>query len=71
MYRAIDKLERLGPKAVFDLLTNGRRDRSGDFTPGAGFGLQQACFIMGALGVQTRVLCYRPEIGYAMVYVGD
>jgi histidyl-tRNA synthetase len=34
--RAIDKLDRLGPDAVFSLLTNGRKDESGDFTKGAG-----------------------------------
>lgn len=71
VYRAIDKLDRLGPKAVFELLTNGRMDASGDFTPGAGMGLEGARFIMMSIGVRTRVLCYRPEIGYAMVYVGE
>ncbi|MBV8107507.1 MAG: histidine--tRNA ligase [Hyphomicrobiales bacterium] len=34
--RAIDKLDRLGPDGVFDLLGSGRRDESGDFTKGAG-----------------------------------
>ena len=34
--RAIDKLDRLGPRGVADLLGKGRRDESGDFTPGAG-----------------------------------
>jgi histidyl-tRNA synthetase len=34
--RAIDKLDRLGPAGVFDLLGPGRRDESGDFTRGAG-----------------------------------
>jgi histidyl-tRNA synthetase len=34
--RAIDKLDRLGPDAVFYLLTSGRKDESGDFTKGAG-----------------------------------
>ena len=34
--RAIDKLDRLGPNGVFQLLTTGRKDESGDFTKGAG-----------------------------------
>jgi histidyl-tRNA synthetase len=34
--RAIDKLDRLGPVGVFELLTSGRKDESGDFTKGAG-----------------------------------
>ena len=34
--RAIDKLDRLGPRAVAHLLGPGRRDESGDFTPGMG-----------------------------------
>lgn len=34
--RAVDKLDRLGPDGVALLLGAGRRDESGDFTPGAG-----------------------------------
>jgi len=34
--RAIDKLDRLGPEGVKQLLGAGRKDESGDFTPGAG-----------------------------------
>jgi histidyl-tRNA synthetase len=34
--RALDKLDRLGEAGVADLLGKGRRDESGDFTPGAG-----------------------------------
>jgi histidyl-tRNA synthetase len=34
--RALDKLERLGPQAVRELLGKGRKDESGDFTKGAG-----------------------------------
>jgi histidyl-tRNA synthetase len=33
--RAIDKLDRLGPNGVRDLLGKGRKDESGDFTKGA------------------------------------
>ncbi len=34
--RALDKLDRLGPSGVADLLGAGRKDESGDFTKGAG-----------------------------------
>src|SRR3712207_3575249 len=34
--RAIDKLDRLGPEGVSQLLGHGRKDESGDFTKGAG-----------------------------------
>jgi len=34
--RAIDKLDKFGVEGVKQLLGNGRRDESGDFTPGAG-----------------------------------
>jgi len=34
--RALDKLDRLGPEGVADLLGKGRMDESGDFTKGAG-----------------------------------
>ncbi|MEI9990212.1 MAG: histidine--tRNA ligase [Rhizomicrobium sp.] len=34
--RAMDKLDRLGPDGVALLLGKGRKDESGDFTPGAG-----------------------------------
>ena len=36
--RAIDKLDRLGPDGVRELLGPGRKDESGDFTKGAGLG---------------------------------
>src|SRR5712671_6003686 len=39
--RAIDKLDRLGVEGVRQLLGGGRKDESGDFTPGAGLGHQQ------------------------------
>jgi histidyl-tRNA synthetase len=35
-YRSIDKLSRLGSLGVGELLGRGRKDESGDFTPGAG-----------------------------------
>jgi histidyl-tRNA synthetase len=46
--RAIDKYDRLGREGVEHLLGRGRKDESGDFTPGAGLDAQQI----------TRVLDY-------------
>jgi histidyl-tRNA synthetase len=40
--RAIDKLDRLGVEGVRLLLGKGRKDESGDFTPGAGLDEEQA-----------------------------
>ncbi len=44
--RAIDKLDRLGPDSVLQLLTTGRKDESGDFTPGAGLERDKAQLIL-------------------------
>ena len=48
VFRAVDKLDRLGLAAVEALLGAGRRDESGDFTPGAGL----------AAGQIERVMAY-------------
>ena len=45
--RAIDKLDRLGPKGVEALLGKGRMDESGDFTQGAGLSVEQIKPVMG------------------------
>ncbi len=45
--RAIDKLDRLGTQGVRDLLGEGRKDGSGDFTKGAGLSDEQATIVMG------------------------
>lgn len=45
--RAIDKLDRLGAAGVALLLGAGRRDESGDFTPGAGLSEEQAGIVLG------------------------
>jgi histidyl-tRNA synthetase len=53
--RAIDKLDRLGPDGVRQLLGEGRKDESGDFTKGAGLSLQAIDTIMSfSLGGQYR-----------------
>jgi histidyl-tRNA synthetase len=40
--RAVDKLDKVGPEGVRDLLGKGRLDESGDFTKGAGLDAAQA-----------------------------
>ena len=47
--RAIDKLDRLGEQGVMQLLTKGRKDESGDFTPGANLQERTASFIVKVL----------------------
>ena len=55
--RAIDKLDRLGADAVFELLTKGRTDDSGDFTKGAGLSDNGAHTVLKFLGFDlTRVV---------------
>jgi histidyl-tRNA synthetase len=54
--RAIDKLDRLGPAGVFALLTRGRKDESGDFTPGADLSNSQADNVMRFLGYSADAL---------------
>jgi histidyl-tRNA synthetase len=48
--RAIDKLDRLGPEGVKQLLGTGRRDESGDFTLGAGLAADNAKFLLSIFG---------------------
>ncbi|MCB1016351.1 MAG: histidine--tRNA ligase [Acidimicrobiales bacterium] len=45
--RAVDKLDRLGPDAVAELLGEGRTDASGDRTPGAGLAPAQVDAVLG------------------------
>jgi histidyl-tRNA synthetase len=47
--RAIDKLDRLGIEGVKQLLGEGRKDESGDFTKGAGLNGQQAKRVVARL----------------------
>ena len=53
--RAIDKLDRLGPLGVRALLGAGRKDDSGDFTPGAGLDDAQADNVLRFLGFSSEV----------------
>jgi len=59
--RAVDKLDRLGPTAVFQLLTKGRKDESGDFTKGADLSDGQADNVMRYLGYSASVNLGYPE----------
>ena len=47
--RAIDKLDRLGPEGVEQLLGEGRKDDSGDFTKGAGLSTADARIVLGVV----------------------
>jgi histidyl-tRNA synthetase len=53
--RAIDKLDRLGPDGVRQLLGQGRKDESGDFTKGAGLDPVQAEYIVAVIQRQPHV----------------
>src|SRR5271157_4712700 len=47
--RAIDKLDRLGVAGVRQLLGEGRKDESGDFTKGAGLKDDDTALVLGAI----------------------
>src|SRR5262249_59221389 len=47
--RAIDKLDRLGVEGVRQLLGEGRKDESGDFTKGAGLKAADIALVVGAV----------------------
>jgi histidyl-tRNA synthetase len=53
--RAIDKLDRLGPDGVFDLLGSGRKDESGDFTKGAGLAEGQIAAVLNLFTQQPTL----------------
>ena len=48
--RAIDKLDRLGIEGVKQLLGDGRKDESGDFTKGAGLKDADIALVVGSVG---------------------
>src|SRR5712691_7026296 len=50
--RAIDKYDRLGREGVEHLLGRGRKDESGDFTPGAGLDPQQITSVLDYIQFQ-------------------
>jgi histidyl-tRNA synthetase len=53
--RAIDKLDRLGPDGVYDLLSAGRKDESGDFTKGADLRPEQIAPILNLFTQQPTL----------------
>ena len=58
--RAMDKLDRLGPEGVALLLGKGRKDESGDFTPGAGLergGIDRVLAFLSAGGGTRGSVC--------------
>ena len=52
--RAIDKYDRLGRQGVEQLLSEGRRDDSGDFTRGAGLNTKQTQTVMNYVELQFQ-----------------
>jgi histidyl-tRNA synthetase len=64
--RSIDKLDRLGPKGVRELLGKGRRDESGDFTYGARLDESAINTIMWFL--DSKLQRGEPETDIAQLY---
>src|SRR5690348_7791780 len=52
--RAVDKLDRLGPQGVAMLLGAGRKDESGDFTPGAGLDPRAVDAVLRFIGAGSQ-----------------
>ncbi len=52
--RAIDKLDRLGVAGVQQLLGDGRKDESGDFTKGAGLAVDDIALVLGAIETDAQ-----------------
>jgi histidyl-tRNA synthetase len=63
--RAIDKLDRLGISGVQQLLGDGRKDESGDFTKGAGLKVPDIALVVGAIepGAQPDARLRDSKIG--------
>jgi histidyl-tRNA synthetase len=53
--RAIDKLDRLGISGVQQLLGDGRKDESGDFTKGAGLKADDIVLVIGAIEQEAQI----------------
>lgn len=52
--RALDKADRMPPLDIFDLLTAGREDPSGDVTPGCNLTSAQAAVLTGFVFSQRQ-----------------
>ncbi len=59
--RALDKFDKFGVQGVFDLLTKGRKDDSGDFTKGAGLDDDSANLLLDLIAFDERL---EPQVGY-------
>ena len=64
--RAIDKLDRLGLDGVRQLLGEGRKDESGDFTKGAGLAEHQSSRLLGIIDAVSSALGASPVAGEAI-----
>jgi histidyl-tRNA synthetase len=53
--RAIDKVDRLGISGVQQLLGDGRKDESGDFTKGAGLKADDIVLVIGAIEQEAQI----------------
>ncbi len=61
--RAIDKLDRLGVEGVKQLLGDGRKDESGDFTKGAGLDQAAIGTVLGAIESNNGASVAQSKIG--------
>ncbi|WJR79608.1 histidine--tRNA ligase [Bradyrhizobium sp. NP1] len=73
--RAIDKLDRLGVQGVRELLGDGRKDDSGDFTKGAGLNAAQIgkieAFVNARAAVQSPTFAYGGDPDLLKRVAGD
>jgi len=65
--RAIDKLDRLGPSGVRELLGKGRRDESGDYTLGAELTSTASDAILGSLSIEAESGSFAVQGGEAIL----
>src|ERR1700732_4249230 len=59
--RAIDKLDRLGVDGVKQLLGEGRKDESGDFTKGAGLGGEESESLLSLMAPSVQAVRYNDD----------
>jgi histidyl-tRNA synthetase len=64
--RAIDKLDRLGVTGVMELLGEGRKDESGDYTKGAGLSAADAQIVLGVVEQRSD---WKETIAAADIYL--
>ncbi len=69
--RAVDKLDRLGLGGVRELLGEGRKDASGDFTEGAGLDPSQIETVMGFVGAGEGAATREEVCARLEALVGD